>query len=140
MAYLLLFVWCFLASSIIPLSSEPYFAKLVADNQIWIMPVIIASIGNTLGSITTFWMGKKAEELTIHKLSASNQKRVDKAQNILHKHGPIALILSWIPFLGDVLVAIGGALHFPFWQSALWITVGKTLRYVMLAGIVLQFF
>lgn len=138
MEYLFLFIWCFLASSVVPLSSEPYFAKIVADSHAWILPLIIASIANTLGSITTFWIGKKTEELTISKLSESNKNRVEKAQKLLHKHGAAALILSWVPFLGDILVAIGGALHLPFGKSVFWITIGKTLRYGILAYITLQ--
>ena len=138
MQYLLLFIWCFLASSIIPLSSEPYFVTIIATTHTWILPLCIASIANTLGSITTFWIGRKTEEITIHKLSQKNQKRVEKAQNMLHKYGAIALVLSWVPFLGDILVAIGGALHLPFWKSVFWITIGKTIRYGILAAIVLQ--
>ena len=139
MPYLLLFTWCFLASSIVPLSSEPYFVALIKLKHVWILPLIIASIANTLGSVTTFWIGQKTEELTIHKLSQQNQKRVEKAQKMLHRYGAITLLLSWVPFLGDILVGIAGALHFPFWKSTFWITIGKTLRYALLAAITLQF-
>lgn len=139
MSYILLFIWCFLASSIVPLSSEPYFVALIKLKHVWILPLIVASIANTFGSVTTFWIGQKTEELTIHKLSQKNQKRVEKAQKMLHRYGAITLLLSWVPFLGDVLVGIAGALHFPFWKSTFWITIGKTLRYALLAAITLQF-
>jgi membrane protein YqaA with SNARE-associated domain len=110
---------------------------ILIEKQVWILPLIIATIANSLGSISTFWIGKKAGELTIHKLSDSNQKRAEQAKRIIHKYGAFAMILGWIPFLGDVIIGIGGALQLPFWKSTFWITIGKLGRYGILVYVTL---
>lgn len=102
------------------------------------MPLIIATIGNTLGSITTFWIGWKTADLTLKKLSSKNQKRFEQAQKMLHTWGPMSLILAWIFFLGDLLVGIAGALHLSFWKSVFWMTLGKLLRFAIIAFVTLQ--
>lgn len=136
-SYLLLFFWCFTAASIIPISCEPYFVKLVYDSNTWILVTIIASIANSLGSITTFWIGKKAAEITLKKASEKNTKRYNKAKQIISKYGPASLILAWVPFLGDIVVVVAGALQCNFKHSVIWIVIGKTLRFVLLALITL---
>lgn len=138
-SYILLFVWCFTASSIIPISSEPYFTTLIVTEKSWILAFIIASVGNIAGSITTFFLGKKVGEIGIQKLSSTHTQRVQYAQKKLHKHGAISLFFAWVPIIGDVLVTIAGALHFPLWHSILWISIGKCFRYAVIIAITLQF-
>lgn len=138
-AYILLFAWCFAASSIIPLSSEPYYTTLIITQNKWILALIIAGCANTLGSITTFWLGKKAGELSFTKLSEANKRRYTNAQNILKKYGPISLTMAWVPIIGDILVTLAGALHLPFWKCTIWITIGKFTRYGIITAIALHF-
>lgn len=138
MSYLLLFIWCFTAASLVPLACEPYFTALVVKTQTWIAPLAIATIGNTLGSITTFLIGRKTAELTLQKLSSKNQTRFERAHNLLHRHGAIILVLAWVPILGDVLVAVAGALRCDFWKSVFWITIGKLLRFAVIAFVALR--
>ncbi|HPM12964.1 MAG TPA: YqaA family protein [Bacteroidales bacterium] len=137
--YVLLFAWCFTASSIIPLSSEPYYISLIIIKNEWILACFIAGIANTLGSITTFWLGKKAGEIGLQKLSEANVHRYKQAQHMLTKYGPVSLLASWVPFVGDILVTIAGALQFPFWQATAWISIGKFARYFAITAITLQF-
>ncbi len=138
MSYLLLFFWCFLAASLVPVTCEPYFTALVVKTQTWIFPLIVATIGNTLGSITTFLIGRKTAALTLKKMSEKNKQRFERAQNLLHTWGPMSLILAWVFVLGDLLVGIAGALHLNFWKSVFWITIGKLLRFAIIALITLQ--
>ena len=44
------------------------------------------------------------------------------------------LLLSWVPLLGDALCVAAGWLRLAWWPCVLWLTLGKTLRYLLLAG------
>jgi membrane protein YqaA with SNARE-associated domain len=46
--------------------------------------------------------------------------------------GPPALVLSFLPLVGDALVLAAGWFRMPFWASVFWIAVGKGLRYLLL--------
>ena len=48
------------------------------------------------------------------------------------------MLLSWVPLIGDVLVALAGAARMPFWKFAAWTAVGKCGRYVAVAVAVAQ--
>jgi membrane protein YqaA with SNARE-associated domain len=43
------------------------------------------------------------------------------------------MLLSWVPLIGDVLVALAGAARMPFWRFAIWTALGKCARYVAVA-------
>jgi len=135
MAFILLFAWCFLSASIVPFSSEPYFAGLIINDYNFVAAITIASIGNTLGGITTFWIGRKSGEILIQKFSDKKQKRFFKAQKTIEKYGAISMVLSWVPFLGDLIVLAGGIFKLPYTQSILWMSIGKTTRYIIIAYI-----
>jgi membrane protein YqaA with SNARE-associated domain len=43
------------------------------------------------------------------------------------------MLLSWVPLVGDVLVALAGAARMPFGMFAVWTALGKCARYVAVA-------
>ena len=50
----------------------------------------------------------------------------------LRRFGPPALLLSFLPLVGDALVLAAGWLKLPFWQSMAWVAAGKAARYLLL--------
>ena len=132
MEYAWIFVLCFLSASILPAASEPYYMVIVAKYNSLLLPVIFATVGNTLGGLTTFLIGRKGGEIALKRMSGKNQKRYDRAVNFINKFGPAAMLISWIPVLGDVVVTLGGALKLPVAASLFWMTIGKFGRYILL--------
>ncbi len=130
--YGLIFLWCFLSASIMPATSEPYYMGIVVKYQSLWLPLLMATVGNTLGGMTTFFIGRKGAEVALKRMSGKNQKRFERASGIINKYGAFSMILSWIPILGDVLVTVGGAMKLPIQASIFWMTVGKLGRYVLL--------
>jgi membrane protein YqaA with SNARE-associated domain len=61
---------------------------------------------------------------------------VARASAWLAKHGPPALLLSWVPLIGDLLVALAGAARMPVVPFVAWTTIGKAARYVVVALLV----
>ena len=49
----------------------------------------------------------------------------------LRRWGTPALVLAFVPLVGDALVLAAGWLKMPFWRSMAWIAVGKGARYLL---------
>jgi membrane protein YqaA with SNARE-associated domain len=129
------FFIAFIASTLLPLGSEPAVFALVKLNPEMFWPAIgVATAGATLGGALTWWMGYGAErayERMTHK------HRDGRALRWLRRFGPKACLLSWLPVVGDPLCAVAGWLQLPFWPCLVYMTIGKFARYFgMTAGLI----
>lgn len=128
MTLLLLFAWSFAAATILPLSSEVALGLAVRDGYDWRVAVGVATLGNVLGACTTYGLARLA--ITAAPVPGL---RVQRASRWLARFGAPTLLLSWVPLMGDLLVALAGAARVPFGAAVIWMTVGKAARYVALA-------
>lgn len=137
LSYAALFAWSFLAATVLPLSSEAALAALVHVQQQIALPVLIATVGNYLGACTTYWIAARAAQSLSQPgtVWAQQRKGHDRAAHLLRRYGPPILLLSWVPILGDALVALAGALNLPFKPFSLWVILGKSARYLAIAWI-----
>lgn len=131
---LLMFISAFVSSTILPGNSEVIFSTLIAKqalNDSLSQPFALflsASIGNSLGSLTTYAMARFLPEPTFKTPSKTSQWAIAFSR----KYGVWTLLLSWLPVVGDVLCGVAGWLRLNIWQSALFITLGKAARYAVL--------
>lgn len=124
-----LFAWSFLAATVLPLGSEVPLVLAVHRLDALVLPVAVATAGNLLGACTTFWLGRRVAA----RVRRSPTPREERALRALRRWGPLALALSWVPLLGDVLVAVAGATGVPFRAFLPWTFAGKFARYVAVA-------
>jgi membrane protein YqaA with SNARE-associated domain len=94
-------------------------------------------VGNTLGGLISWGMGYGARKAVRHKFQSSADVR---ALKWLERLGPKACLLAWLPVVGDPLCAMAGWLQLPFWSCALYMAVGKFLRYLTLTAALLWVF
>ncbi len=136
------FIISLLSSTLLPMGSEAVLLAYVnAHPDMFWISIVLATLGNTLGGIITFCMGRGAEALYerfAHPGAAS--RWMVKARRWLDRWGAPVLLLSWLPVIGDPLCAVAGWLHLPFWRSATCIAIGKALRYLVLALSLTWFF
>lgn len=128
MTLLLLFAWAFAAATILPLSSEVALAVEVARRGDWHVPVLVATLGNVLGAATTYGLAWAAVTR-----APAPSPRVQRAAGWLARYGPPILLLSWVPLIGDVFVALAGATRMRLVPFLVWTTMGKAARYVAVA-------
>ncbi|MEX2272593.1 MAG: VTT domain-containing protein [Vicinamibacterales bacterium] len=131
MAYLTLFGWSFLAATILPLGSEPALVFLVRDGYPIAPLLFVATAGNYFGACTTFALGRFARQRTAAALPVS--QRQQRALRLINRYGAPAMLLSWVPLIGDVLVAAAGAVGMPFKAFSVWTIAGKAARYAAVA-------
>ncbi len=125
------FVIAFVSATLLPLGSEPAvfgYVKLNPD-QFWIT-VLVATVGNTLGGAVDYWMGFGAKSVVAPHRETHYLKWFKRL-------GPKALVMAWLPLVGDPLCAVAGWLKLPFWPSVFWMALGKLTRYSVMTALLL---
>ena len=61
-----------------------------------------------------------------------------RALALFERYGAPSLLLSWVPLLGDAIVALAGASRVPITAFSLWTLIGKAARYAAVAWIALR--
>ncbi len=127
-----LFASAFISSTVAPGGSEAVLVYMVSTK---IYPadslVVIATIGNTLGALTTWGLGYwTAKKYPVDRVfSEKRQQSIDTVS----KWGGWALLFSWLPVIGDGLCFAGGWLKLSLTRSVIAIFVGKAVRYIVVA-------
>ena len=115
-----LFASAFLSATVFPGASEVVLVQVLrAHPERLALSLAVATVGNTLGSMTTYLLGRLLPA------------RVPKARSIewMRRYGAAALLLAWLPIVGDALCAAAGWLRVPWLASLAFIAVGKLARY-----------
>ncbi|PCI16514.1 MAG: hypothetical protein COB62_07940 [Piscirickettsiaceae bacterium] len=123
-----LFFSAFISSTLAPGGSEAVLAYLLlnAEHSPSYL-VVVATIGNTLGALTTFYLGRLASVKFPPK--NTDQKHFAKANTLIQRYGSVTLLLSWLPVIGDVLCLAAGWLRLNFIKALFFISLGKFARY-----------
>nr|WP_216606606.1 YqaA family protein [Vibrio sp. 99-70-13A1] len=130
-----LFFSGFLSATLLPGGSEVGLIATLSLNQFSTALIIaIATLGNTLGGLTNYWLGLWLPNRT------QSEKHGHKAMSWLSKYGYWTLLFSWLPIIGDPLCLAAGWLRMKFLPSLVLIAIGKGLRYSLLAAIYFGFF
>ena len=132
-AYLALFGWSFLAATILPLASEPMLTALVRLRGEFVFPVLVATAGNYLGACTTYLIARVAARRLKPVADATASHR--RAVALVERFGQPALLLSWVPIVGDAIVVVAGGVGMPFAAFSAWTVAGKLARYAAVAWI-----
>lgn len=130
-----LFLSAFISSTIAPGGSELVLAYMINTHLFRIEHLIaIASVGNTLGSLTTWGLGILAAK----KYSPSDlSEKKQRAVTLLKKWGCWALLFAWLPIIGDGFCFAGGWLRMPLFLSCVVIFLGKATRYCAVAYLII---
>ena len=113
----------FLAGTFVPFSSEAVMAALlVTTGMDPFLTVVSATIGNVLGSIEQIsrWMHIK-------------ERRLRKTRDYVERKGSWLAAFSFLPIFGTAISISLGILRANVWGVLLWSTVGKFLRYIIVA-------
>ena len=133
MIYLSLFSISFLAATILPLSSELTLAGLMAtSNYDNIFLLIVASLGNVLGSVVNWILGFYSRNLSTKKWFPFKDKQIEKSSKWFNKFGRWSLLFAWVPIIGDPLTLAAGLLRVKFIEFLILVTIGKVSRYLVI--------
>lgn len=123
-----LFLAAFASATVLPANSEIVLvAVLKAHPDRAAAAIALATLGNTLGGLTSYGIGR---------LLPQRREMSPRAVALLRRYGAWSLLASWVPFLGDALCVAAGWLRVPFAASAAAIAAGKLARYLVVAQLV----
>ena len=127
-----MFVSAFLAGSFVPFSSEVVMSGLQAAGLDPIPLVIYGSIGNVLGSLFNYGVGRLGKMEWIEKYLHVKKEKLDQAERFMAGRGAWMGFFAFIPILGSAITIVLGLTRANIIISTISITIGKVLRYVLL--------
>ena len=132
-AYLGLFGAALMAATILPMQSEAVLSGLIlAGRQPVSALLVVASLGNVLGSVINWVLGRSIERFRERRWFPASPKALERAQGWYRRWGRWSLLLSWAPVVGDPLTVVAGVMREPFWVFLALVTVAKVARYLVL--------
>ncbi|GAA0212204.1 YqaA family protein [Kangiella japonica] len=135
--YIGLFIASFLAATILPLSSELVLGALIINGLSPQLLVIVATVGNVLGSLTNYALGYWASKTVLQKWLKMSESDFVKAEEKFNKYGLPVLLFAWVPVIGDPLTVIAGVMRVRLVWFLILVSIGKILRYYVLANLLL---
>ena len=133
MAYWGLFFTAFLAATLLPAQSEALLVGLILQQKYtFALLIASASLGNTLGSVVNWWLGRYVERFQHKTWFPVGEQALQRAQIRFQRYGVWTLLLSWLPIIGDHLTIIAGVMRVPFWQFLMLVALAKGGRYLVL--------
>ncbi|MDR2118028.1 MAG: VTT domain-containing protein [Tannerellaceae bacterium] len=127
--YLGVFLASFLAATILPFSSEVVLTGVLWAGAAPLPCLIAASLGNSLGGMTCYWIGLLGKTEWIEKYLKLNPAKLRRIQSWVQGKGSWAAFFVFLPGVGDFIAVALGFLRANAWTVALAMTAGKTLRY-----------
>ncbi|QDZ03031.1 DedA family protein [Nitratireductor mangrovi] len=129
-----LFGIAFAAATLLPAQSEATLVALQLAGYPAPLLVAVASLGNTLGAVVNWALGRGAERFSGRRWFPVSPASLQRASAWYRKWGRWSLLLSWAPIGGDALTVAAGVLREPFWSFLVLVAIAKTGRYLVLAA------
>jgi len=129
----LLFVVSFLAATVLPLGSEWLLVLMIAQGFSITETVLTATVGNYVGSCTTFVIGQYGSTFIISKVLRIDSAQLERAKRIYEKYGTWSLLMSWFPIIGDPICLVAGIFKVGWFRYSVLVFIGKFVRYATVA-------
>ncbi|NEH55305.1 DedA family protein [Rhizobium leguminosarum] len=132
-SYFGLFIAALGAATILPMQSEPVLVGLLVTGKFSVPALVaVASVGNTLGSVANWFLGRGAERFRDRRWFPVGEKVLERSSRWYRRYGKWTLLLSWMPLFGDALTVVAGVLREPLIPFTILVFVAKSGRYVVL--------
>ena len=132
MIYLTLFFSAFVSATLWPMGSEALFLYDITQGHPLLWLLTAATIGNTLGAVVNYWFGLGGEKM-LEERGLINPEKFSRFIGYFQRYGGWSLLLSWLPFIGDLFTFAAGITRYPFWKFLGLVCVEKLGRYLVLA-------
>lgn len=122
-----LFFTSFAAATLVPLPSEAaLWGYLILHPDDAALAVAVATVGNTLGGMTTYAAGLVIPQKSVN----------ENTLRYLKRYGAPLTFFAWLPVVGDALCAAAGWLRIRWWAALAFMAAGRLARYVAVVYLV----
>lgn len=122
----------FLAGSFFPFSSEAVMIALMATGLDPWQLMIYGTIGNVLGSVVNYGIGRMGRMEWIEKYLHVRKESLDKAHRFMAGRGSWMGFFAFLPVLGSAITIALGLMRSNIVITFIAITIGKLFRYIIL--------
>nr|WP_156315096.1 YqaA family protein [Mesorhizobium japonicum] len=131
-----MFISAFLAATVLPVSSEAVLAGMIVSGcGDPALLLTVATIGNTLGSLVNWVLGRGIDGLRNRRWFPVTADRYEQACRTFRRFGEWTLLFAWLPVVGDALTLAAGAARVNLAVFVALVATGKAARYaVIVAG------
>lgn len=129
--YVGLFLSAFIAGSILPFSSEAVMVILAGMGLDPVGCLVAASLGNTLGGMTCYWIGSLGRTEWITRIGIT-PRQLARARKFLAGRGALMGFFAFLPTIGEALAIVLGLMRSNVWLTGISMLAGKALRYVVI--------
>ncbi len=142
LVYVSLFWVALLAATVFPFQSEAVlFGLLLSGKYSWWILVLVATAGNTLGSLINWFIGRNIAYLEQYTwFPIKKRTTIEKAEAWYRRYGKWSLLLSWAPIIGDPITLVAGFLREPLAIFIALVFLAKLGRYLAIAAIAMGLF
>lgn len=131
LGYLGLFIASFLAATVVPFSSEVVFTGMVYGGLDAWMCVFVATAGNWMGGMSSYYIGHLGKIEWIEKYLRIKKEKLDKFTEKMKKYGDWFAFFSFLPGVGDIIAVAAGYFRCQWWIVAISMLAGKFVRYIV---------
>ena len=128
--YVGLFIGAFLAATVIPFSSDVLLVALLAAGGNPYISITLATLGNWLGGMTSYWLGRLGKWEWIERWFGVTSEKLEHQREKIVRWGSLMAFLTWLPFIGDVLAIGLGFYKVDARKTAVFMLIGKCARFV----------
>lgn len=139
LGYFGLFIGSFLASTIIPFSADILLIGILAlGGNIWIC-LAVATLGNWLGGMTSYWIGWIGKWEWIEKWFKIKEEKLIAQKTRIDQYGAILAFMTWLPLVGDLFALALGFYRISPKLSALYMLLGRFARFFIWTLLYIQY-
>ena len=109
-----LFLAAFTAATLLPAQSEILVVGLLLTEHPLGLVLTVASLGNVLGSVVNWFLGRGIERLRTRRWFPVSPATLARAEGWYRHYGRWSLLLAWAPIIGDPLTVVAGVLRESF--------------------------
>lgn len=130
-----LFLGCMLSATVVPFASEALLAgALLMGYGKWVV-TLVAALGNTTGGMISYLMGWLCKWEWLEKYFRVKREKLERMRDRVAKYGAWAALLTWLPFVGDLIAIAMGLMRVNPWWTLLLMFIGKLARYLAATGL-----
>ncbi len=126
-----LFLGSFLASTVLPFSSDALLIGALVAGGGALECVVSATLGNFLGGLTTYYIGHLGRWELIERYLRVSREKLERQRAVIERYGSLIALMSWVPIFGDVVTVALGFYRINFWRSAIYMFIGRALRFIV---------
>ncbi len=125
-----LFLGSFLASTVLPFSSDALLIGVLVAGGDAYLSVTYATLGNFLGGVTTYYIGHLGKWEWIERYLRVKREKLEAQRAVIERYGSLIALMSWVPVFGDIVTVALGFYRVNFTRVAIYMFIGRAIRFI----------